>query len=106
MRHGWRHEWMVPALLAAVMASAPAASAADGKALFEKQCMKCHGATLEADTPAGQKMKVPALHDRKLVADEIVKTVRENAKHKPVSKKVSDADLQAIAAYMVPLGAN
>lgn len=102
MRHGWG---VVPVFLVAVTASAPAARAVDGKALFEKQCTRCHGATLAADTPAGRKLKAPALHGEKLVADEVVKTVRENRKHATTSKKVSDADLQAIAAYMAMLGA-
>lgn len=88
----------------AVAGSTPAFAEADGKALFEKNCMKCHGADGSADTPAGQKMKVPSLKGKTLVAADVVKNVRENSKHKPVSKKLpSDADLQAIAAYMVTL---
>jgi mono/diheme cytochrome c family protein len=90
------------ALLA--MAGSTASAEADGKALFEKSCMKCHGADGAADTPAGKKMKVPALELGKLVAADVVKSVRENRKHKPVSKKVSDADLRAIAAYVAALG--
>jgi mono/diheme cytochrome c family protein len=101
--------WILAPVLAIALAaagSAPAAAEADGKALFEKNCMKCHGADGSADTPAGKKMKVPSLKGEQLVAADVVKNVRENSKHKPVSKKVpSDADLEAIAAYMVTLTA-
>jgi cytochrome c6 len=103
-----RRRILVPALAAALAmaGSAPASAEADGKALFEKNCMKCHGADGSADTPAGKKMKVPSVKNEALVAADVVKNVRENSKHKPVSKKVpSDADLEAIAAYMVTLGA-
>ena len=35
--------------------------AADGAALFKQNCASCHGATGQADTPAGKSLKVPAL---------------------------------------------
>jgi len=100
--------WLLAPALALVLAaagSAPAAAAdADGKALFEKTCKKCHGPDGKGDTPAGRKMKVPVWDAEKMKADHVVETVRENKKHKTVSKKVSDAELQAIAAYVASLG--
>ena len=84
-------------LALAASASAPAHAQADGKALFEKNCQKCHGADGQAATPAGKKMKVPTWTEP-VSADEAVHQVRTNKKHVPVSKKVSDADLQQARA--------
>jgi mono/diheme cytochrome c family protein len=93
------------AIAAIAVASTPAAAQPDGKALFEKNCMKCHGADGKADTPAGKKMKVPAWDAEDMQAEIVTKTVRGNGKHKTVAKKLSDADLEAIAAYVATLGA-
>jgi mono/diheme cytochrome c family protein len=101
--------WLLaPALLVGFVlvsiASRPAAAEADGKALFEKNCMKCHGASGQADTASGKKMKVPVWDAEDRNVDTVVKTVRENKKHKTLSKKLSDEELQAIGAYVATLG--
>lgn len=90
-------------MVVAIAASAPAAAEADGKTLFEKTCMKCHGADGSGDTKAGKKMKVPKWTADDLEPAHVVEQVRENKKHKTVSKKVSDEELQAIAAYVSTL---
>ena len=99
---------MVIALLAA--GSAGSAHAADGKALYEAQCAKCHGQTGLADTPTGKAAKAPPFKgDAKLQGDDVVdvvtKSVRDPAKkkHLQVAKKVTDEDLAAIAAYVKTL---
>jgi mono/diheme cytochrome c family protein len=99
--------WLLTSLLALALtatASAPAAAETDGRALFEKNCQKCHGPDGKGDTPAGRKMKVPVWEAEDRTPEHVLETVRENKKHKTVSKKVSDTDLQAIGAYIATLG--
>lgn len=86
-----------------VLGSFPASAQEDGKALFEKNCQKCHGPDGKADTKAGKKMKVPVWDAEKLVHSHVIENVRTNKKHKNVSKKVSDAELDAIATYVATL---
>jgi len=78
-----------------------AAAAEDGAAVFKAQCAKCHGDTGEADTPAGKTLKVPHLKGDAKVAgmslDEIVKSVKENAKHKSFIAKLTDDQISAAA---------
>lgn len=89
------------------------ASAADGKELFVKACAGCHGETGNADTKKGKAAKAKSYHEAKLnakltAADAeafVTKNVRENKKHKNVTKKVTDEELAAIAAYVKVLAA-
>lgn len=100
---------MVPLLMfvlvAGVAVSAPATAQEGGQALFAKNCEKCHGPDGKADTKAGKKMKVPAWgDDTDLEHAPVIEHVRTHKKHKTVSKKVSDAELDAIATYVATLG--
>lgn len=101
--------WLAPVLVLApalllLAASGPASAEADGKALWEKNCQKCHGPDGKGDTPAGKKMKVEPLDAEKLQAAHVIENVRQNKKHKTISKKLDDATLQAIATYAATLG--
>jgi mono/diheme cytochrome c family protein len=99
-------------LLLTTLASGGAA-AADGKELFVKVCAGCHGETGNADTKKGKAQKAKSYHEAKLnakltAADAeafVTKNVRENKKHKNVTKKVTDEELAAIAAYVKVLAA-
>lgn len=79
------------------------ASAADGTALYEASCAKCHGGDGRADTTMGKAMKAAPLVDPKWAAedstDALIAAFRDNPKHKSV-KKVSDDELRAIAAHI------
>lgn len=96
------------ALLSAALASP--ALAADGQALFEANCAKCHGKTGLADTPVGKASKAKKFQgDQNLMGDDVAafvtKSVRDPAKkkHVEVSKKVSDEDLATIAVFVKTL---
>jgi cytochrome c oxidase cbb3-type subunit 3 len=101
-------------IAATLLLALPASSAraADGQALFEANCAKCHGKTGMADTTTGKAAKAPKLkgdaHLQGADAEALVmKSVRDPAKkkHVQVSTKVSDADLAAIATYVKALAA-
>ena len=108
-KHPGRVGWVAIqaiALGALIGATADGARGAepDGKALYAAECAKCHGATGNADTAVGKAMKAASLHDPKLAgadgAATIVGHVRSDPKHATISKKLSDADLKAIAAFV------
>jgi mono/diheme cytochrome c family protein len=83
--------------------------AADGAAIFKANCATCHGATGHADTPAGKSLKVPPLAgDAKVAAmsdADAIAAIKANAKHAAVLKKLSDADVTAVAGYVKGLAA-
>ena len=74
------------------------ALADDGAALYAKNCASCHGPDAKADTPAASAMKVPAIAGYD--ADASVASVKTNEKHKVPAAKLSDAELQAIGAFL------
>lgn len=92
----WRR-WIAGAAVALV---AGAASALDGDALYKEKCAKCHGETGKGDTPTGKSMKVPSMvGDPKVQdasAEELVKSIRVNKKHKEPVKKMTDEELHAV----------
>jgi mono/diheme cytochrome c family protein len=84
------------ALSFALLGAAPTL-AADGGALYQTNCAKCHGEDGNADTPVGKAMKAPPVHAGTLPPAKVVEYVRTNAKHKSISAKLSDEELDAIA---------
>ena len=86
-------------LFVALALFAPAqALAADGAALYAKNCASCHGPDAKAETPAATAMKVPAIAGRDAAG--VVDSVKTNEKHKLPAGKLSDEDLQAIGAFL------
>src|SRR5215467_4085605 len=93
------------ALMAAVPLSLPSiALAADGAGIFKQHCATCHGATGQADTPAGQALKVPHLAGDTKVAGmsdaDVIAAIKANPKHAAVLKTLSDDDTAAVATHV------
>ncbi len=84
--------------------------AADGKALYEEHCAKCHGADGKGNTKMGQKLGARDYTSAKtwdgLTDAAAVKTVKEGYKDKEgkmimkPAEGVSDADAKAMVDYM------
>lgn len=81
----------------------------DAKAIFEKQCVKCHGADGKGDTKMGQKLKVKDYSDAKIQEkmkdEEMFKAIKEGRKEgektlmKP-AENVTDDQVKALVAYV------
>lgn len=94
---------------AMLIAAVAAAQAADVKAIWEKQCLKCHGADGKGQTKMGQKLKIRDLTDAKVqaemkddkMADAIKNGVKEGDKTKmKPAEGVNDADIKALVAHV------
>ena len=95
--------------LAVLGAAALSASAADGKAIYEKHCAKCHGPDGKGQTAMGKRLGAKDYTDPKvqdaLKEEAAIKAVKEGVKKddkvvmKP-SEELSDADIKAVVDYM------
>ena len=86
--------------LALLLFASGSALAADGAALYAKNCASCHGADGKADGAAAKAMNVPPVAGKSMSPDALVKYVQENAKHKAVAGKLSAEELAAIAGAL------
>jgi cytochrome c553 len=96
--------------IAAFGMAALSASAADGKALYEQDCAKCHGADGKGATKMGQKLGCKDYTDAKVQAElkdeAATKAIKEGLKDKDgkVLMKPAEAasadDVKALVAYM------
>ena len=108
---------VVAGLVAAtcVMSVAATASAQDAKAVYQKECAKCHGDSGAGDGAMGQKLKdkpsdwtkgagLQGLDDAK-IAESIKKGGAAIGKSKamPAYPKLSDAEVQGLVAYVKSL---
>jgi mono/diheme cytochrome c family protein len=84
-------------------------AAADGAAVFEKNCATCHGMSGQSDTAAAKAMKVPPLAGDADVAgatiDDLVARVKAGEKHGAMLKKLSDDDVRAATEHAKSLAA-
>jgi mono/diheme cytochrome c family protein len=98
------------ALLAALVAiPAISAWAADGKAIYAKDCAKCHGDDGKGQTAMGKRNGAKDYTDAKVQAalkdDQAIKSIKDGLKQgdkvlMQPSKDLSDDDIKAVVAYM------
>lgn len=101
------------AILTIAMFATTTLTAADGKALYEKNCAKCHGADGKGETKMGKKLGAKDYSTAKawegLTDAAAIKSVKEGYKDKQgkeimkPSEGVTDADAKAIIDYMKTL---
>jgi mono/diheme cytochrome c family protein len=86
-------------IAASLVLSAGAASAADGKTLFDTDCAKCHGADGKGATKMGIKSGAKDLTDAKVQAamtdDKIAKSIKEGITVGDKTKMKAFPDLSA-----------
>lgn len=87
--------------------SASALGAADGAAVFENNCVACHGADGRAQTPQGRKLKAKDLKDCRLDDAELERQIREGSRVKTgkavmpgFGGALSDEEVRAVVAYV------
>jgi cytochrome c6 len=96
--------------IAVIAVAALSAQAEDAKALYEKDCTKCHGADGKGQTKMGQKLAVKDYTDAKVQAemkdDAAIKAIKEGLKDKDgktlmkPAEGMSDADIKGLVDYM------
>jgi mono/diheme cytochrome c family protein len=97
------------AILAAALTSVGSVSAAEVKALYDKQCAKCHGPDGKGQTKMGKQSGAKDYTDPKVQAafsdEQAAKAIKEGvkAKGKEVMKPIenaSDEDIRGLIAYV------
>ena len=77
------------------------------KALYEKNCMNCHGEDGKGETKIGKMTKTPDLNNRPWTRGEtmedMVKLIKEGEGKMPKSRKLSDDEVSAVAQYTLDL---
>lgn len=101
---------IVPLVFAMVAIPAMSLCAADAKALYEKECVKCHGADGKGDTKMGKKLGAKDYTDAKVQADlkddAAFKAIKEGLKDKedktlmkPI-EGATDDEIKGLVSYM------
>jgi cytochrome c553 len=104
-----RMKTLIPLIVAALALTA-AARAGDVKAIYEKECVKCHGADGKGETKMGKKLGAKDYTDAKVQAelkdDSAIKAIKEGLKDKedkvlmkPI-EGATDDDIKALVAHI------
>ena len=101
---------LLPLTIALLALPALSVCGADGKAVYEKECAKCHGADGKGQTTMGKRNGAKDYTDPKVqeeLKDEAaIKAVKDGYKNKEgkvvmkAAEGMSDADAKAVVAYM------
>ena len=96
--------------IAVMTVTALSARAEDAKAIFERDCAKCHGADGKGDTRMGKKLGAKDYTDPKvqeaLKDDAAFKAIKEGLKDKDdktlmkPAEGLSDSDIKGLVAYL------
>jgi cytochrome c553 len=101
---------VLPIIIALSTVVVVSATAADAKALYDKECAKCHGADGKGETKMGKKMGAKDYTSAK-VQDELkdedaFKAIKEGYKDKDgkvimkPAEGMSDADIKGLVTYL------
>ena len=101
---------LIPLMVAVLAIPAMSVCAADAKALYEKECAKCHGADGKGETKMGKKMGAKDYTDAKVQAElkdeAAIKAIKEGFKDKEgkvlmkPAEGISDEDIKGLVAHM------
>ena len=87
-----------------LVASVTGMRAQDPAVVYKTNCAPCHGATGDANTPAGKVFKVPSFSSDGVLkeSDEHLLTVAKNGKGAmpPWNDKISEDDLKSVIAFI------
>jgi|GEM_PF-461802 len=97
----------------ALVVSGVLAAAAERNAVYDNNCVACHGGDGSGRTPQGRKIKVHDLRESKLTDAEIERQIREGAKNKSgvavmpaFGRDLTDAEIKeavaTVKAFRVP----
>ncbi len=85
------------------LALAPAARAEDAAALFKSKCAACHGPDGHGKTPMAEKIGAKDLRTAKGDVAKIIAEGKPGTKMVGFKGKLSDAQIQELAAYVKTL---